>query len=67
MRHSSSAALTLCVFMSGALAQEAAKPAPAAAKDKVLPKVVLLGDSVREHYAPFVAELLAGRAVVVTP
>jgi lysophospholipase L1-like esterase len=32
-----------------------------------LPKVVLLGDSVREHYAPFVAELLAGRATVSTP
>ncbi len=42
-----------------AFAQDAPKP--------VLPKVVLLGDSVREHYAPFVAELLAGRATVVTP
>lgn len=40
-------------------AQDATKP--------VLPKVVLLGDSVREHYAPFVAELLSGRATVVTP
>jgi lysophospholipase L1-like esterase len=31
------------------------------------PKVVLLGDSIREGYAPIVAELLAGRAAVVTP
>lgn len=34
---------------------------------QALPKVVLLGDSIREHYAPIVAELLAGRAHVVTP
>jgi lysophospholipase L1-like esterase len=46
-----------------AWAQEAPKSGAATA----LPKVVLLGDSVREGYAPFVAELLAGRAVVVTP
>lgn len=45
-----------------ALAQGQDAPPPVA-----LPKVVLLGDSVREHYAPFVAELLAHRAVVVTP
>jgi len=37
------------------------------APKQVLPKVVLLGDSVREGYAPFVAELLAGKATVVTP
>ncbi len=49
----------LGVFVTIAIAQEAPKSA--------LPKVVLLGDSVREHYAPFVAELLAGKAVVVTP
>jgi lysophospholipase L1-like esterase len=45
------------------LAQEAKKPDPAA----TLPKVVLLGDSIREGYAPFVAELLAEKARVVTP
>lgn len=50
---------TLSALATSAFAQEAAKPA--------LPKVVLLGDSVREHYTPFVAELLAGRATVVTP
>ncbi|MDZ4401853.1 SGNH/GDSL hydrolase family protein [Prosthecobacter sp.] len=49
----------LCALAATALAQDAPKPA--------LPKVVLLGDSVREHYAPFVAELLADRATVVTP
>jgi lysophospholipase L1-like esterase len=41
----------------------AADPAP----KQALPKVVLLGDSIREGYAPIVAELLAGRAIVVTP
>lgn len=51
--------LALCAFSIAAFAQETAKAA--------LPKVVLLGDSVREHYAPFVAELLAGKATVVTP
>ena len=40
-----------------------ADPAP----KQALPKVVLLGDSIREGYAPFVVELLAGRALVVTP
>ena len=34
---------------------------------QTLPKVVLLGDSVREHYAPFVAEQLKGQATVSTP
>jgi dienelactone hydrolase/lysophospholipase L1-like esterase len=32
-----------------------------------LPKVVLLGDSIRLGYAPLVARRLAGRAVVVSP
>jgi lysophospholipase L1-like esterase len=49
----------LSAFATTAIAQEAPKP--------FLPKVVMLGDSVREHYAPFVAELLADKAVVVTP
>jgi lysophospholipase L1-like esterase len=53
----------LCAFVMGCFAQDAAKPAAGAAP----PRVVLLGDSVREGYAPFVAELLAGRATVVTP
>lgn len=51
--------LSLYVLAASALAQDAPKPA--------LPKVVLLGDSVREHYAPFVADMLAGMATVVTP
>src|SRR5436190_9284946 len=53
----------LCAFVIAASAQDAPKPATT----QTLPKVVLLGDSVREGYAPFVAELLAGRATVVTP
>src|SRR6187397_1562094 len=53
----------LCAFAMGCFAQDAAKTTAVAA----LPKVVLLGDSVREGYAPFVAELLDGRATVVTP
>ena len=52
-------AAILSAFVTTTFAQDASKPA--------LPKVVLLGDSVREGYAPFVAELLAGRAIVVTP
>ena len=32
-----------------------------------LPRVLLLGDSIRMSYQPHVAELLAGRAVVVGP
>lgn len=35
--------------------------------DPNLPKVVLLGDSIREGYAPIVAELLASQAAIVTP
>ncbi len=56
---SASSFLLLYALAASALAQDATKTA--------LPKVVLLGDSVREHYAPFVAELLAGKATVVTP
>jgi len=41
--------------------------AAAPATTQALPKVVLLGDSIREGYAPIVAELLAGKATVVTP
>ncbi len=59
MKSSSHLLITLSAFVTMTFAQEAPKP--------TLPKVVLLGDSVREHYAPFVAELLAGKAVVVTP
>ena len=32
-----------------------------------LPKVLLLGDSIREGYAPLVAKKLAGRAEVISP
>src|SRR4051794_15613174 len=32
-----------------------------------LPKVVLVGDSIRMRYAPLVAERLAGKAIVVSP
>jgi lysophospholipase L1-like esterase len=51
--------LIFCAFVISAFGQETPKPA--------LPKVVLLGDSIREGYAPFVAELLVGKATVVTP
>ena len=36
------------------------------AQEKPLPKVVLIGDSIRIGYAPFVAKLLAGKAIVVS-
>src|SRR5262245_32336700 len=46
----------------------AAWPAAASAQPKgELPKVVLLGDSIRAGYAPLVAKRLAGKAVVVSP
>jgi lysophospholipase L1-like esterase len=38
----------------------------AAAQEKTLPKVVLVGDSIRMGYAPLVAERLAGKAVVIS-
>jgi lysophospholipase L1-like esterase len=37
-----------------------------AAQEKALPKVVLVGDSIRMGYAPFVAKRLDGKAVVVS-
>lgn len=59
---------TLALLFPLALATNAlAQGGPPAATNQALPKVVLLGDSVREHYAPFVAELLTDKAVVVTP
>lgn len=54
--------LAFSAFVATAFAQDASTAAKQA-----LPKVVLLGDSIREGYAPFVAELLAGRAAVTTP
>jgi dienelactone hydrolase/lysophospholipase L1-like esterase len=44
-----------------AIGQTPSKP------DAPLPKVVLVGDSIRLSYAPFVAKTLSGRAVVVSP
>jgi len=38
----------------------------AAAQEKPLPKVVLVGDSIRIGYAPLVATLLNGKAIVVS-
>ena len=38
----------------------------AAAQEKPLPKVVLVGDSIRMGYAPLVAERLAGKAVIIS-
>jgi acyl-CoA thioesterase-1 len=56
--------LTICgvLFIVAGLALGGAPPTT-----RPLPTVVLLGDSVREGYAPIVAELLAGRATVSTP
>jgi len=39
----------------------------AAAQERTLPRVVLVGDSIRIGYAPLVAKLLAGKAIVVSP
>lgn len=50
-----------------ATASAADAPKASAMQQPGMAKVVLLGDSVREGYAPFVAKLLAGRAAVVTP
>lgn len=44
------------VLVSGVVAQE-----------KPLPRVVLIGDSIRLGYAPFVAKLLEGKAIVLSP
>lgn len=38
-----------------------------AAQEPRLPKVVLLGDSIRMGYAPLVEKRLAGRAIIVSP
>jgi lysophospholipase L1-like esterase len=39
----------------------------ASAQEKPLPKVVLIGDSIRMGYAPLVAKGLDGKAIVVSP
>src|SRR5438105_2286570 len=41
-------------------------PFEAAGKDG-LPRVVLIGDSIRLGYAPLVAEKLTGKAVIISP
>ena len=48
-------ALFLAILVSGAAAQE-----------KPLPKVVLVGDSIRMGYAPLVAKRLDGKAIVIS-
>jgi lysophospholipase L1-like esterase len=50
-----------CAFLIGILVSTLA------AQEKPLPKVVLVGDSIRLGYAPFVAKLLDGKASVVSP
>jgi lysophospholipase L1-like esterase len=40
---------------------------PVAAQQKPLPRVVLVGDSIRMGYAPFVAKRLDGKAIVISP
>jgi lysophospholipase L1-like esterase len=52
-------------FLLLAAAPLAAQPSPTSPAP--LPKVVLVGDSIRLGYAPLVARKLAGRAVVVSP
>jgi lysophospholipase L1-like esterase/dienelactone hydrolase len=39
---------------------------PATAQDKDLPKVVLVGDSIRQGFAPLVVKRLEGKAIVVS-
>ena len=56
--------LTRCAyaFLLGILALCAA-----AAQEKRLPRVVLIGDSIRMGYAPFVAKRLDRKAIVISP
>lgn len=42
-------------------------PSPVAAQPPELPRVLLLGDSIREGYTPLVAKKLSAKAVVVSP
>lgn len=51
--------LTLLVLAAGA--------SSAAAQEPGLPKVALIGDSIRLGYAPLVAERLQGKALVISP
>jgi dienelactone hydrolase/lysophospholipase L1-like esterase len=55
--------LAACLSVLLATAVVAAQPA---APKKDLPRVVLIGDSIRLGYAPLVAKLLEGKAVVVS-
>src|SRR5687767_7524180 len=50
-----------CAFFVGIFALSAA------GQEKRLPRVVLVGDSIRLGYAPFVTNLLEGKAIVVSP
>lgn len=50
-----------CAFFVGMLAVSAA------AQEKHVPRVVLVGDSIRMGYAPVVAKLLDGKAIVISP
>lgn len=49
-----------CVLVLGMLLSSAA------AQEKPLPRVVLVGDSIRIGYAPLVAKLLDGKAIVIS-
>jgi lysophospholipase L1-like esterase/dienelactone hydrolase len=57
--------IALCAFTCFAVLDASLASAPARAAEP-LPKVVLLGDSIRMGYAPLVAERLAGRATVIS-
>src|SRR5688572_10750333 len=55
----------LC-FVLLVLASVSAASAQPQAESSRLPKVLLIGDSIRMGYAPIVARKLAGKAIVVT-
>jgi lysophospholipase L1-like esterase len=53
--------ILLCVLTASASAQSKTQPA------SELPKVVLIGDSIKDDYEALVAKQLAGKAIVVSP
>ena len=66
MTHLRLAALGLCLAALTLIPGLPARQQPTAQKS-ALPKVVLVGDSIRLGYAPLVTKSLAGKATVISP
>jgi lysophospholipase L1-like esterase len=60
-------ALSLSLALSASISDASDQPASGTGPGPALPRIVLVGDSIRLGYAPIVAKRLEGKAIVISP